>query len=801
MKVPLSWLREFVDPGASAAELAERLTMAGVEIESVQERGRELDGIIVGEIVAAERHPNADRLTVCAVRVGDETRRVVCGAPNARPGIRVAYAQPGTVLPDGRRIEAAEVRGVLSAGMLCSAKELGLGDDAAGLMELGETAGVGRALAVDLGIADTVLDVSITPNRGDCLSVLGLAREIAALYDVRRRRRTIRVRESGAPAASLIAVRIDAPDGCARYSARYIAGVRVAPSPAWLRQRLLAADLRPINNIVDVTNYVMLERGQPLHAFDYDRLPHPQIVVRRAASDRVARTLDDKERDLDPDDLLITTGAEPVAIAGVMGGANSEVSAETRNILLESAWFEPSTIRRTARRLGLRSEASYRFERGVDIAGVVPALDRAAALIAELGGGTVAPGVVEAYPRPRHAPEIDLRVSRIEFLLGVPVTRREASNALRRLGATVATGGRKILRVTPPSFRHDLEREIDLIEEIIRLIGYERVPTTLPAVETRAGGRTPNQAWESELRHFLAAQGLHEMITWSFASTRSNQIFRGIGVANPQPVRVLNPIVMDEPEMRLSLCPGLVQAVRTNLNHGEDSVAGFSIGKVFWHRDGTPEEARRVAGVLCGKRPELGLAAGRAAIDFLDAKGIVEATLARLRVLNRVRWQRLGQPSDPFHPGKSAQATIDGRAVGVVGALHPNVEAEFGFEQPCWLFEFDLDQLLHYVPPRSIFQELSRFPAVVRDLAVVTDVDFASDEVSRFVSEWGKQVVERVVLFDQYTGAPIPAGKKNLAYSIAYRARERTLTDEEVNQLHRQLLEDLSAALPVELRR
>ncbi|HUI26722.1 MAG TPA: phenylalanine--tRNA ligase subunit beta, partial [Candidatus Kryptonia bacterium] len=384
MKVPLSWLREFVDPGVSAVDLAERLTMAGIEVESVEERGRELNGVVVGEIVAIDRHPNADRLTVCQVRVGETTHRVVCGAPNARPGIRVPYAAPGSSLPDGRHIEAAEVRGVLSAGMLCSAKELGLSGDASGLMELAGDATPGQPLAQHLGIADAVLEVSITPNRGDCLSVLGLAREIAALYDVKLRRGAIRVRESGTPASSLVSVRIEAPDGGARYCARHISGARVAPSPAWLQQRLLAADLRPINNIVDATNYVMWERGQPLHAFDYDRLPEKQIVVRRAGADTVLRTLDDKDRALDPNDLLITTGATAVAIAGVMGGANSEVTADTRNILLESAWFDPATIRRTARRLGLRSEASYRFERGVDVEGVVPALDRAAALIAEL---------------------------------------------------------------------------------------------------------------------------------------------------------------------------------------------------------------------------------------------------------------------------------------------------------------------------------------------------------------------------------------------------------------------------------
>ncbi|HUI26559.1 MAG TPA: phenylalanine--tRNA ligase subunit beta, partial [Candidatus Kryptonia bacterium] len=411
------------------------------------------------------------------------------------------------------------------------------------------------------------------------------------------------------------------------------------------------------------------------------------------------------------------------------------------------------------------------------------------------------PGVVEAYPEPRRQAAIALRIPRIEFMLGLPVSRREAVGVLRRLGAKVTGGTKNALQVTPPSFRRDLEREIDLIEEVIRLLGYDRVPTTLPAVETRAGGRTSTQAWEAELRRFMAAQGFHEMVTWSFAATRSNEVFGGIGVPSSKPVRVINPIVMDEPELRLSLCPGLVQAVRTNLNQGEDSVAGFTIGKVFWSENGRPREGRRLAGVLCGALPVLGLGAGREGIDFLDAKGEVEAILARLRVLDQVHWQRPGEGYGPFHPGKSTLATIESAAVAVVGALHPDLEAEFGFERACWLFEFDLDRVLHYVPPRSVFRELPRFPAVVRDVAVIADADFASDEVSRFVREWNSQVVERVVLFDQYTGPPIAEGKKSLAYSIAYRAPDRTLTDDEVNQLHQQLLADLSAALPVELRR
>jgi len=800
MKVPISWLREFVAIEVSPRELAERLTLAGIEVERIEDLGRELAGVVVGEIVAVEPHPQADRLVVCTVQAsGPDAQRVVCGAPNARTGLRVPYAMPGATLPDGRRIEAVDLRGIRSAGMLCSEVELGLGEDASGLLELAADAVPGTALAAHLGIEETVLEVAITPNRGDCLSVLGLAREIGALYGLKLNRQRARLREQGSPASARIAVTIEDAEACARYSARYIEGVRPAPSPAWMQHRLLAAGLRPINNIVDVTNYVMLERGQPLHAFDYDRLPAPRIVVRRAGTTGSIRTLDERDRTLEPGDLLITTGAEAVAIAGVMGGANSEVTPETRNILLESAWFDPSTVRSTGRRLGLRSESSYRFERGVDLEGVLPALDRAAALMAELGGGRIAPGVVEAYPSPRRRAVIDLRVPRVEFLLGLPVSRSEAAAALHRLGARVRAKSPRVLSVEPPSFRNDLEREIDLIEEIVRLLGYGQVPTTLPTAEMQGGARPAHRDWERDLRQLLAGQGLHELVMWSFATARSNELFRGVGVPTTDPVRIRNPVVSEDDEMRFSLCPGLVQAVRTNLNFGEASIAAFTVGKVFWMAD-RPAEGHRLAAVLSGSPPEIDLKGAQRPLDFLDIKGALENVLAHLRVLDRVQWQRPGEGQTTFHPGKSALAVIDDRPLAVVGALHPETEVELGLDQVCWLFELDLDGVLEYVPARPVFTDLPRFPAVVRDVAVVTEADFASDQVVRFVRGWNRQVVDRVELFDEYTGAPIPEGKKSLAYSIAYRAADRTLTDDEVNRLHQALLADLHSALPVEFR-
>jgi len=464
MKVTWNWLAEFVEMTLPLERLAERLTLAGLEIESIEDRGRELADVCCAEIVQVRPHPHAERLSVCDVRTrGDAIAAVVCGAPNVRAGARVCHAPPGAMLPGGRRIEATEIRGVASAGMLCSEAELEIGPDDNGILILEANAPIGERVAGVLGLEDVALDIAVTPNRGDCLSVLGLAREIAALTGQRLRRQRIAVREGKEPASALIAIRIVDDDLCARYVGRVISGVGIAPSPLWMQCRLRAVGLRPINNVVDVTNYVMIERGQPLHAFDYDRLPHAEIVVRRAAAESTFTTLDGQTRTLQSNDLVIASGDQAVALAGVMGGADTEVTASTQRILLESAWFAPSTVRRTAKRLGLHSESSYRFERQTDIEGVPLAADRAAALIGELAGGTAAQGRVDVYSAVRPAAPIALRLKRVDELLGMPVTRGDVIAKLKALGMAVAPATPGTLTIVPPSYRTDLSREIDLI--------------------------------------------------------------------------------------------------------------------------------------------------------------------------------------------------------------------------------------------------------------------------------------------------------------------------------------------------
>jgi len=803
MKVTWNWLREFVDLELSVTQLADRLTMAGLEVESVEETGRDLAGVVCAELVRVHPHPQADRLSICEVRPdSDTTVTVVCGATNLRAGDRVAYAAPGSSLPDGRTITTTEVRGVASAGMLCSEAELGIGPDASGILILPSDAAIGERLAVVLGLADTVLEIAITPNRGDCLSILGLAREIAALTGQRLRRQRLAVRESDAPAAALIAIRIADPDLCNRYVGRVFTDVTIAPSPAWMQHRLRAVGMRPLNNVVDVTNYVMLERGQPLHAFDYDRLPSPEILVRRAGGDTRFTTLDGQERALSPDDLLITSANVPVAIAGVMGGADTEVTDRTRHVLLESAWFAPSSVRRTARRLGLRTEASYRFERTTDIDGVPLAADRAALLIARLGAATVTRGRVDAYPSAQPPAPISLRLKRVDELLGMTITRTEVTARLKSLGLSVssATGG--TLTVVPPSYRSDLTREIDLIEEVVRLGGYENVPATLPQCVLAASVEGPGVRAQRDLKRLLNALGLSEAVLLSFCSRRLNALFPGLEAHAP-PVTILNPVTQEEPEMRLSLLPGLLHALHDNRGHGAADAALFCLGKVFWSAH-TFKEGLRLAAAISRKIPTAGLG-GSATAEFTDVKGLVEAVLVEavtdVLAIPEPRWVPATDLT-AFHPGKTAHLEIAGRSLGIVGCLHPAVEEELQITGPCWIFELDLERLLEYCPRRTIYKDLPRFPVVVRDLAVVSEASFASDQVIRFVKAWtgGQPLIEDVFLFDQYVGPPIPPGKKSLAYSICYRAPDRTLTDTEVNELHGRLIAAVRESLQVEPR-
>ncbi|TLM99054.1 MAG: phenylalanine--tRNA ligase subunit beta, partial [Actinobacteria bacterium] len=668
MKVSLKWLSDLVTVELSPKEFADKLDMTGTAVEAVTVAGEALDGVVVGQIAEKVKHPEADKLWVTTVDVGDGTpRQIVCGAQNFEAGDKVPVALVGAVLPGGFEIKKAKLRGVVSEGMNCSARELGLGEDHEGLMILPADAPVGMAFSAYHGTADTVLELEVTPNRPDCLSVAGFAREVGAVLGVPATWPASTPEESGVPASEVCSVQIADGDLCPRYAARIIRGVKIGPSPQWLADRVGAAGARSINNVVDITNYVMFELGQPLHAFDLNTLAtdatgRAAITVRTATAGERLTTLDGIERELRMDTLLICDPSGPVALAGVMGGETTEVSDATVDILLESACFDSASISRTSRSLGLVSEASMRFERTVDRTGCVAAVDRAAQLMAELAGGTVAPGVVDAYPHP-HAPcALTLRTARLAQVLGVDIATDEAAGILERLGCGVEAHPDRI-EVAVPSFRPDLEREIDLVEEVLRVWGMERVEATLPAGRGRAGGLTREQQWRERAGATLRAAGLNETMTYAFADPADPERSAMPFAADELPVELLNPMSSEQSQLRRSILPGLLRSASYNQRRGVSDIHLYEIGSVYWTGAGRkqPKERMMVAGLLAGAWHPQSWNAPAVALDFFDGKGVVEA-LAREFAVERFKVRPADLPW--LQPGRAAEILLGGDVVG-----------------------------------------------------------------------------------------------------------------------------------------
>lgn len=645
---------------------------------------------------------------------------------------------------------------------------------------------------------DWLFEISVTPNRGDCLSVVGIAREVAAIAGVGLKTRPASPAGKTPKLDKRITISIEDPRACARYSARIVDDVTIALSLPWMRFRLEACGIRAINNVVDVTNYVMLETGQPLHAFDLDRLVSKNIVIRPAGEIEKFTTLDGLERRLQASDLLICAGEEPVALAGIMGGMNSEVRESTRSVLLESASFAPVSIRRTAKRLALYSEASHRFERSVDPEGTLPALDRAVDLLRELAGARAGSGIADRFPGKANRPAILLREERIEKLLGLKLERKEAVKLLGALGMKTKQQARA-LKVVPPARRPDLTREADLIEELARLHGYDRVPSTMPLLRSSVGKADLRLAWERKLRALLTGEGLTEVINLPFVGDPLNRAFSGVWKDVPAAVSVLNPLTKEDAEMRHSLLPGLIDNLRLNLAHKARSSHVFHLGKVFsLDADNEAVERHCVAGLMYGPRPRYGLRrAEELPFDFLACKGLVEAVLECFRLRESAVWS----PANVgyLHPGQSANLLCGDSRLGYAGRLHPDLGDQL--ELPAlFAFELDFEKLLEYAPRRIAVHALPRFPAVERDVALVVDRDFASQRVIHWIKNLGEALIEDVEVFDQYLGAPVPDGKKSLAYKVSYRAEDRTLTDAQINELHQRLVERLGEAFGAERR-
>ncbi len=809
MLVSMEWLAELVDVGVSVDELVQRLDMSGTAVEAIHVHGESLEGVVIGRVLTKTRHPNADRLWYCSVDVGGEDAlAIVCGAQNFDVNDVVPVAMVGAMLPNGMIIKRAEIRGVASEGMMCSPIELGLGDDSSGLLILPADAPVGMSFASYQGLGDTILELEITPNRPDCLSVSGVAREVGAILGAESRVPASKPSESGQAIDELVEVRIDDAALCPRYSARLVTGVRVGPSPQWLARRVTAAGARPINNVVDVTNYVMFELGQPLHAFDARTLSSDDggtcVIVRRAAEGERLVTLDGQERRLDSSTLVIADPSGAIALAGVMGGEATEVSESTVDVLLESACFQPASIGRTSRSLGLVSEASLRFERGVDPNGCVAALDRAAALLAEVSGGAVFAGVADAYPTPVSPRSLSVRVSRVNAVLGTCLVGADVAGILGRLGLGTCGEGETI-EVTVPTWRPDLEREIDLIEELVRVWGMERVPSTLPEGRGRLGSVTERQKLVSRIHLAMRSSGLNETMTYSFGDP-SDLDKLGMGLDPGEVlVEVSNPMSAEQSVLRRSLAPGLLRSVSHNQRRGVPDVHLYEVGTVFVSGPGRkqPKELQAVAGALGGSWHERAWndppesPVSPAGLDFFDGKGVLETLMEELGISD---WRLVSREHGWLQPGRSGDIVIGGDVVGWLGNAHPRVEESFEVGGPTVLFELSVERLFAATPSLKRYSDIPRYPAVRLDVALVVREGVEAAQVEEAFATSRTPFLESFRLFDVYTGEGLPKGTRSLAFAITYRHSDRTLTDEEVVPVHHDLVQAVCAAVGAEVR-
>lgn len=815
MKVSLKWLNEYVDVPSDTQEFCDRLDLTGTGVEGLEETGAQFKKVVVGQILEKEAHPDSDHMWVCKVSVAaantdtdgnPEPLQIVCGAQNFNAGDKIPVAMIGAEFGDFK-IKKSKLRGVTSYGMNCSERELGLGSNHDGIMILPADAPVGTPFAEYMKLSDKIIDLEITPNRPDCLSVEGLAREVGAMYRTDVRYPSMDLTEGEEATEDAVDVTVAEEGRCPRYTARVIRGVKVGPSPDWLVERIVASGARSVNNVVDVTNYILFLLGQPLHAFDFDKVKSADgkahIVVRPAEEGERLTTLDGQERTLTPDMTVIATPERAVALAGVMGGLDSEVTDDTVDILLEAATFDPAHTSRTSRNLGLISESSMRYERKVDAGRITRNADFAAALMAKICGGTVSRGLVDVWTVKDEPFDLQFRIPRFCAMMGADVPRADIEDILERLGCEVEDDGSNTLHVIAPTWRPDLEREIDLYEEVLRLYGMEKVPATLPGGRDRIPVKTPTQRIVEKLNRVLPACGLNETMTYSFAEPGELERLRMSEEGLGEPVELINPINAEQSQMRRSIIPGLLRSIAYNQSHGVENIQLYEVGRVFFGHAGhqLPREAQRLAGVLAGSMAEKSWNTNPAPFDFFDGKGVLES-IARELALPKVRFRVLeGPEAGHLQPGRAAEMLSGGTVIGWVGELHPLAVDAYDAKGPVVAFELDIDALVKSARPARDFVDIPEFPPVSVDVAFIVDEDVTNEKLMQRMHSAGGKLLSSIRLFDVYRDEKrLGAGKKSMAYSLEYRAADRTLTGEEVEKAHSKLIKKVCGGLGAEIR-
>ncbi|WP_350299660.1 phenylalanine--tRNA ligase subunit beta [Peribacillus frigoritolerans] len=803
MFVSYKWLQDYVDlSGINATELADKITKSGIEVEGVEKKSEGLKGVVIGHVIEREQHPNADKLNKCQVDIGAENPvQIICGAPNVDKGQKVAVATVGAVLPGNFKIKKAKLRGEESHGMICSLQELGFEsklvskDYATGIFVFPNDVEVGKDALEELGLSDEVLELGLTPNRSDALSMLGVAYEVGAILGREVKWPVVEKEEAAEKATDYISVKVEAKEDNPIYIAKIIKDVKIGPSPLWMQTRLMSAGIRPHNNVVDITNYILLEYGQPLHAFDYDRFGSKEIVIRRAKDAEKIVTLDEAERTLTPDHLVITNGSEPVAIAGVMGGADSEVKNDTTNIIIESAYFAGTVVRKASKDHGLRSEASARFEKGVDPARVREAGERAAQLIAQYAGGTVLQGAAEVDELTMEPAVINITLEKINTLLGTSMTVSVVESIFKRLQFGVELDN-ETFTITVPTRRGDITIEADLVEEAARLYGYDNIPATLPIGSATPGQLTDYQIKRRKARRTLEGAGLYQAVTYSLTSQEKASQF---ALEARESIRLAMPMSEERSQLRLSIVPQLLEVVKYNNARQIDSLALYEIGSVFFKRDEQelPEEKEHIAGAITGLWESHLWQGEKKPVDFFVAKGVIEALFDTLGLADQISY-RQAEIND-MHPGRTAEILLNGEVIGFIGQVHPTVQKDLDIKET-YIFELSLKALAEAEVAPISYQTIPRYPSTTRDIALVVDQATKAGDIQDIIEEAGGKLLKEVSIFDLYEGERMEEGKKSIAYSLKYFDPERTLTDEDITKAHDKVLEAVKEKAGAELR-